>query len=133
VHVQLGSWTDLACVTTVAVLAAACGGPSGAAGVEITWHTTGPVVVGEPVVADVSLRDAGGHPIVGATLGIEGHMSHPGMAPVLASAEDRGDGRYQVRFELTMAGDWIVLVRGALPDGRVVRHQVELANVQPSG
>jgi hypothetical protein len=52
---------------------------------------------------------------------------------VLASAEDRGDGRYRVRLELTMAGDWTLLVRGVLPDGRTLRHQVELANVQPPG
>jgi hypothetical protein len=117
----------------VGVLAAACAGPPEAADVQVTWRAAGPVAVGEPVEADLILRDAEGRAVSGATLDVEGHMSHPGMAPVLASAEDRGDGRYRVRLELTMAGDWTLLVRGVLPDGRTLRHQVELANVQPPG
>jgi len=60
-------------------------------------------------------------------------MSHPGMAPILAVAEERGDGVYLVRFQFTMAGDWVVLVKGSLPDGRMVSHRVDIADVRPSG
>jgi hypothetical protein len=156
--VQLGSWPDLArliaagarvatraaacALVTACALVMACAAPPGAADVRVTWRTAETPVVGEPVVAEVTLRDERGRPVTGATIDIEGHMSHPGMAPVLASAEEQEDGTYRVRFALTMAGDWIVLVRGVLPDGRTVRHEVDLASVadgprrddpQPSG
>lgn len=104
------------------------------ADVSVTWTTEpSPPVVGAPIVADVTLRDADRQPVRGATIEIEGHMTHPGMAPVLAAAEERGDGVYRVRFQFTMAGDWIVLVKGFLPDGRPVNHRIDVASVRPSG
>jgi len=120
-------------VTIVAALVAACGGPPEAADVHVHWRMTAAPVVGEPALAEITLRDAEGRPVSGATVRIEGHMSHPGMAPVLASAEESGDGVYRVPFQLTMAGDWVLVVEAVLPDGRTARHQVDLANVQPSG
>jgi hypothetical protein len=32
-----------------------------------------------------------------------------------------------------MAGDWIVLVAGTLPDGRTVSDRFDIAGVRPSG
>jgi YtkA-like len=85
------------------------------------------------MIAEVTLLDATGKPVHGAALEIEGHMSHPGMAPVLATAEERRDGVYAVRFQFPMAGDWIMLVKGSLPDGRTLNHRIDIANVRPSG
>jgi len=133
VHVQLGSWADFARLIAAGALVTACAGPRAADDVRVTWNTATTPAVGEPLVADVTLETADGVPVTGASLEIEGHMSHPGMAPVLAAAEEQEDGTYVVRFELTMAGDWIVLVKGVLPDGRTVSHRVDIANVQPSG
>jgi hypothetical protein len=67
----------------------------------------------------------------GARLRVEGHMAHPGMAPVLAEARDLGRGRYQADLTFTMAGDWFLIVSGALPDGRRVEHRIDIAGVRP--
>lgn len=53
-------------------------------------------------------------------------MSHPGMTPVFAEARETEAGRYRATLELSMAGDWIVLVHASLADGRKVEQQFEL-------
>ena len=77
-----------------------------------------PAVVG-PLRFDLTLLDGDGAPIDGATVTLRGDMSHAGMEPVLATAAAQGQGRYSADFEWTMAGDWIVTVQAALPDGRL--------------
>lgn len=73
-----------------------------------------------PSRLDVTLRDADGAPIDGATgVTVRGDMSHAGMAPVLATAAGQGNGVYAADFTWTMAGDWIVTVEATLPDGRL--------------
>jgi hypothetical protein len=72
-------------------------------------------------------------PAPGAQLQVEGHMSHPGMAPVVARAEDLGQGRYRAEFTFTMAGDWSLMVSGRLADGRAVEHRIDVAGVRPRG
>jgi hypothetical protein len=56
----------------------------------------------------------------GAQLQIQGFMSHPGMAPLMVTAVEKGDGVYEAPLQFTMAGDWILRVTGQLPDGRKV-------------
>jgi hypothetical protein len=75
----------------------------------------------------------GGPPIPGARLSLEGHMSHPGMAPVVAPMTDRGDGRYQARLPLTMTGEWSLVITGRLPSGsRIVEeHRIEVGDAAP--
>jgi hypothetical protein len=111
---------------------AACAG-SVAGEVDVTWSTApSPAVSGSATLADFVLRDAGG-PVRGATLSIEGHMTHPGMSPVLAVAEEQPDGVYRARLEFPMAGEWVVLVRGSLPDGRRVNRRIDIGHVRPAG
>ena len=55
------------------------------------------------------------NPSTGARLRLEGLMSHPGMAPVVAEVVERGDGAYDAPLQFTMAGDWILFVTGQLP------------------
>ena len=75
-----------------------------------------------PITFDLTLWDANGRPIDGATsVSLRGDMSHAGMEPVLAEARGDGDGLYTADFEWTMAGDWTVTVEATLPDGRVKR------------
>ena len=45
-------------------------------------------------------------------------MSHPGMAPIAARFSEMGNGVYAAGVDFTMAGDWIVVATGTLPDGR---------------
>jgi hypothetical protein len=71
-----------------------------------------------PATVEVSLFDTSGAPVKGAGVEVEGNMSHAGMVPVLARAEEAGDGRYLSRdFRFTMAGDWNLIVRADIPGG----------------
>jgi hypothetical protein len=82
--------------------------------------------------ARVTLRvaDASGRPLGGARVRLEANMSHAGMRPVFAEAQEREPGRYQTELEFTMAGDWVVLVRLVLPDGREIERQFDVKGVQ---
>ena len=82
--------------------------------------------------ARVTLRvaDASGRPLGGARVRLEANMSHAGMRPVFAEAVESGPGRYQTELEFTMAGDWVVLVHAALPDGRKIERQFDVKGVR---
>ena len=68
----------------------------------------------------------------GAGCRVEGHMAHPGMAPVIATAAERDAGVYQIRLQFTMRGSWILLVTGELPDGRRINHRIDVNATGPS-
>jgi hypothetical protein len=87
-------------------------------------------VVG-PATLTVTVRDRTGVPVTNAAVRLEGHMSHPGMAPVLADGVQRKPGVYEVPFAFTMQGDWVLLVTATLPDGRRTERRVDVANVRP--
>ena len=75
------------------------------------------------------LTDTSGAPVTGARIKLEGNMSHAGMVPVFADARETESGRYQSSMELSMAGDWFVLVHVTLPDGRKIDRQFEIKGV----
>jgi hypothetical protein len=77
----------------------------------------------------VSLSNAGGQPISGAEVELEGNMNHAGMVPVSAWAQEVADGQYQADLEFTMGGDWFILVHAALPDGRSLERKVDVPGV----
>ena len=85
-------------------------------------------------VVTITLRvmDASGQPLRGARVKLEGNMSHAGMTPVLADAAEVEPGRYRANIELSMAGDWVVLVHLTLPDGAKVERQLEIKGVAPA-
>ena len=82
--------------------------------------------------ATITLRvaDAAGRPLSGARVSLEGNMSHPGMRPVFGEARELEPGRYESPLEFTMGGDWVVLVRLTLPDGRKIERQFDVKGVQ---
>ena len=90
-----------------------------------------PARVGD-VTITIKMTDGSEKPIAGARIKLEGNMSHAGMAPVFAEAKEIGPGRYQTSMQLTMAGDWQVLVHLTLPDGREVDQQFEIREVAPA-
>ena len=92
-----------------------------------------PPSAGSPLIARITLRDRSQAPVIGAKLRLEGQMSHPGMAPVVAELAERGDGEYEAQMQLTMAGDWILVVSGQLRDGTRILKQIDLAGVRPAG
>ena len=79
---------------------------------------------------DLKLTDKNGAPVGGARVDLEGNMSHAGMAPVNGEAKEIGMGKYRGTLQLTMAGDWIVLVHITLPDGQKLQRQIEVSGVR---
>lgn len=125
-----------ALVFTTAVLGAAAGcagggrGDVGADGIQARWEIEpAPPVVG-PATVRVSLVGRDDRRVSGATLRLEGHMSHPGMAPVVTEAHDRGNGVYEASLRFTMAGDWVLVATGTLPDGGRVTRQIDVVGVR---
>ena len=79
---------------------------------------------------DLKLTDKNGAPVSGARVDLEGNMSHAGMSPVSGDAKEIETGKYRGTLQLTMAGDWIVLVYITLPDGQKLQRQIELSGVK---
>lgn len=100
---------------------------------DVAWTLRPAAAVVGPATLMVTLRDPSGDPVKGAAVRLEAHMSHPGMAPVLADAVERSPGTYQLSFAFTMQGDWVLLVSAALRDGRRIERRIDVANVRPSG
>lgn len=88
-----------------------------------------PPQIGEAVVT-VTLADSAGQPITDADVELEGNMSHAGMAPTFAQPTEVAPGRYEAPLEFNMAGDWFILVRATLPDGRQLERQVDVPGVE---
>lgn len=110
-------------------LAAACGGSTD--DVRAAWQVQPtPAVIGAETMVRLTLSRTTGEPLRGARLRLEGHMSHPGMEPVTAPLTDRDDGTYDARVRLTMAGDWVLVATGELPDGRRIVRQTDIAAVE---
>ncbi len=109
--------------------ASTCRRPAPAADVSLTWTLAPtPPAVGRARLT-LHATDTTGRPVRAATLRVEAHMSHPGMAPVLSTATERGDGIYEAKLQFTMRGDWILLVAGSLPDGRTVQQRIDVPGV----
>jgi hypothetical protein len=112
--------------------AASCGRVERA--VAIGWSLDPiPPASGRDTIARVTLTDAAGQPVAGAKLRIEGHMSHPGMAPITTELTELADGQYEGRVWFSMGGDWILVVAGELPDGTRIDRQLDVTSVRPAG
>jgi hypothetical protein len=77
-----------------------------------------------PAVLSLSLQDAAGRPVTGARWRIEGHMTHPGMRPVVAGVTEHSEGAYEARLSFTMPGDWVLLARADWAGGGRLEEQV---------
>ncbi len=88
-----------------------------------------PPVVGQAMIT-LELTNAEGNPITGANLELEGNMNHAGMVPVFSQATELGEGRYEASIQFTMGGDWFILVKANLPDGRKLERQVDVPGVE---
>lgn len=54
------------------------------------------------------------------SLTVRGDMNHAGMVPVIAESGQAVDGQFEIPFEWTMGGDWIVEVTAELADGQTI-------------
>jgi YtkA-like len=78
------------------------------------------------------LADAGSRPITGARIAVEADMSHAGMSPAFAEAQEEQPGRYQAHLNFKMAGDWVILLHITLPGGKKLERQIEVKGVRPN-
>lgn len=101
--------------------------------VELTWTLRPAAATVGPAALTLTVRTSSGEPISGATVRVEGHMTHAGMAPVIAQAIERAPDIYEAAFAFTMPGDWALLVTAVLPDGTRVERRIDVPNVRPSG
>ncbi|MEJ2752568.1 MAG: FixH family protein [Candidatus Promineifilaceae bacterium] len=86
-----------------------------------------PAAVGESRLV-IQVTDLAGQPVSDAALSIKGDMTHAGMAPVLAEVRGGDDeGYYEIPFEWTMAGDWVVTVEAILSDGAHVKERFDFS------
>ena len=126
---RLPGWPRLTSGLLAGCLVASCA--TAADGIEATWDLEpGPPATDVPSVARITLHDTKGAAVSGATVRLEAHMSHAGMAPVLAPAVERTRGVYEAPFQFTMAGDWFLVVTGTLADGTRIEERIEVAGVR---
>ncbi|HVT92393.1 MAG TPA: FixH family protein [Bryobacteraceae bacterium] len=92
--------------------------------------TPQPVRVGPASIA-LTLATQSGAPVSGASVKIEGDMTHPGMGPVFAQAEAAGPGKYAGTLDFTMPGDWVVSVQASLPGGARFERRINVRGVAP--
>ena len=93
--------------------------------------TPQPPRVGQ-VTITLRVTDASGRPLTGARIKLEANMSHAGMVPVFADVTEFEPAHYRSNMELSMAGDWLVVVHLTLPDGSKVDRQFEIKGVAPA-
>lgn len=114
----------------VTFVEAACNKPTESSFVTIEHQITPqPVRVG-PATLTLRLADASRQPVTGASITLEGNMSHPGMSPTFAQAKEIEGGRYQAILDLTMAGDWTILVHVTLAGGQKLERQLDVKGVR---
>ncbi len=85
----------------------------------------------------VRVTGTDGAPVTDAQVSLEGNMNHAGMVPVISEpvtddADGDADGVYQVPFEFTMFGDWIITVSVTAADGAAISADVDVS-VDESG
>ncbi|HET7217085.1 MAG TPA: FixH family protein [Vicinamibacterales bacterium] len=113
------------------VFAIGCGRGSDSATIAWTIEPS-PPIAGKTTVVAVTLKADDGAPAAGATLQLDAHMSHPGMAPVTADVIERRRGEYEARLQFSMAGDWILVLSGTLANGRRLTKEIRVPSVQPA-
>ena len=100
--------------------------------VTVAWTIDpAPPVAGADTVVHMRLSRAE-QPLRGARLRLDAHMTHPGMRPIEADVAEEENGSYRSRLRLSMAGDWLLVVTGTLPDGRRIVDETRVAGVLPA-
>lgn len=84
------------------------------------------LAVGETTL-HITLTDASGQPVSAQKIEVRGDMTHAGMQPVLAASSTGENGVYDLPFEWTMSGDWIVTVKATMADGTVAEKRFDLS------
>jgi hypothetical protein len=83
-----------------------------------------------PATLTVTLSGATADTLRFATVGVVGHMTHPGMTPVVATVTRRGPDVFEAVLDLTMPGDWELVATARFPDAHRVESRTPV-RVQP--
>jgi hypothetical protein len=83
-----------------------------------------------PATLTVSLSGGTAATLGRATVQVVGHMTHPGMTPVVATVTPSGPDVYDAAVDFTMPGDWMLIATVLLHDGRRLESRVPV-KVQP--
>jgi hypothetical protein len=95
--------------------------PAQAEAVLITFAVQPPtLVVGEALLLIGVVEDETLNAVEVSRLTVRGDMDHAGMVPVIAESTGGEGGQFEIPFQWTMGGDWIVEVTAELADGRTV-------------
>jgi len=113
-------------LSLIALLAFGCQKSTKPPDVSVQYEIAPPAPHAGATTITFKLTDKNGAPVSGARVDLEGNMSHAGMSPVSAAAKEVETGKYRGTLELTMAGDWIVLVHITLNDGQKLERQIEV-------
>ena len=65
-----------------------------------------------------------------ATVSVVGHMTHPGMTPIVAPVTRTEPDIYEAAVDFTMPGSWLLVATVRFPDGRRLESKVPV-QVQP--
>lgn len=114
----------LVLVALFSLMMAGCGQPAAAPTatqqIEIAARVEPePLAIG-PATLIVTLRDASGSPVDGASLRVHADMDHEGMSPIDRETTGSSGGEYRLPVEWTMGGGWVVSVTARLSDGSEV-------------
>lgn len=117
----------LACLLVFALLLAGCRQSAQNATAEIGIELrAGSLTIGETTL-HITLTDASGQPVSAQKIEVRGDMTHAGMQPVLAESSEGENGAYEIPFEWTMSGDWIVTVKATMADGSVSEERFDFS------
>jgi hypothetical protein len=83
-----------------------------------------------PATLTVTVSGATADTLRSATVDVVGHMTHPGMTPVVATVTRRGPDIFDAALDLHMPGDWLLVATVRFPDGRRLETRIP-ARVQP--
>ncbi len=110
-------------VVSVLLALAACGGkaPSSDLAITATFSPSPPRQGSEVIV--VSLKDADGKAVRGATVSIATTMPNMSMRGPSATAKDNGDGTYVADMVLQYATSWTFVISAAI-DGKSASAEV---------
>jgi hypothetical protein len=129
--------TRLAIAAAGLVLAASMSGACGreqpaedTAGVLVTTRLVPPQPTVGPATLTISLSGATADMLGRTNVQVVGHMTHPGMTPVVATVTPRGPDVYDAALDFTMPGDWMLIATVRLQDGRRLESRVPVT-VQP--
>jgi hypothetical protein len=83
-----------------------------------------------PAILTVSLSGGTASTLQDATVDVVGHMTHPGMTPIVGTVTRRGPDTFDAALDLNMPGDWQLVATVRFPDRRRLETRVPV-RVQP--